>query len=213
MNLKSYGMKGGLQNTLFGIWKVGTEQQQHPITLKALEKKHICSFCRVGFGNAGALKVHHVSMHNPKNPKKVPTLSSAALQQVAWPWLDSNEVRERQETLEKNVEEERENQMDAPSVLTEPEAAEPRPKQRRIRRDVEYKARVILLLQTVLDELSQYAEEKGLSPPTLKDAITSLREVGFAEPESNLYRWFRKRSTILEKYADKERSERTPSLN
>ena len=168
-------MKGGLQNTLFGIWKLGTEQQQRPI---ALEKKYTCSFCHAGFGNVGALQLHENAVHRAHYHYKELALSSAALQQVAW--LKAYEVRVRQETLEKNVEGERETQIDSLSVLTEPEAVEARPKQRRIRRDVKFKARVILLLlQKTLDELTEHAEEKGLFPPSLKGCHNKGEGIGY----------------------------------
>lgn len=72
------------QHTLFGMWKLGTEEQQRPIS-DSDASPFKCEVCKAVCGNAGALEVHIKMNHQTAQLDIVQRpLSALVLQQIAW---------------------------------------------------------------------------------------------------------------------------------
>lgn len=214
-------MKGrGLQQTLFGVWKLGSVEQQQPVVEAS---PFTCEVCGATCGNAGALEVHRRINHEAvqSNFHQRP-ISSLLLQQIAW-LKEKEEVRKEKEKKKEGLEEDSE--MDdeeaddqdvdiaaADSDAQQADGAEPlekrRGRSRRIRRSLKYKYRAIRLLEKLRLDLTEAADEEDARPPNFTDLVAVVRKYGLMEPEANLRRWFDGKEEIVNKYTDKRARKR-----
>lgn len=179
-----------MQKTLWGVWKKGTAKQQQPIEDTIL-RAHSCVACGSMFGNAGALASHGLAC--ARTSAKVHNqllLSDVVMAQLR----TLNELAHQDEVV-------REPQLTAPGAQP---AAKHRGQDRRIRRDVKFKAKFLRLFDRVRKEMEEAADERDTQPPTIKDVLESLAENGFAEPTSNCYKWLQKRQKIEAQYLDQK---------
>jgi hypothetical protein len=190
-------MKKGSQQTLFGAWRVGSEEQRKPIEEA---KPLLCAMCKEPFANAGALSVHQSMKHgsNKRTFEEAP-VSTTLLEQIRW-----LQERERDAAHVESVgDDEQEDEME--DVDEEHEGGEPVEKRhgqaRRIRRSLKYKFRAVNLLLSTKEELEAIANDTNSPPPTLKDVIAKVQQLGINEPPNNLYRWFKEQGEIARNYA------------
>jgi hypothetical protein len=194
-----------MQQSLFGVWKIGTAKEQAIVESELL---FACALCSVRCKNLGALDVHRKIVH----PTAVAQQRGVFESPVS---LASQQILLKFKALEE-VEEER-FQVDHKEALQPAEDGESVKKKRRggqplrHRPSMRFKYKALMLIDKYLRDLTDAALLNDVPSPTLHEVFTILAENGVTTSHSNLYKWYMKRSKITARFVT-EKKKRAKSV-
>lgn len=186
-------MRKGLQQaTIFGAFKVGTEEQRAPIEATLPCK---CYYCGESFSAPGPLAVHKLAKHGNKVAAET-KIFEASLSMQTRSLLQ--QIAQEKKPEEVPVEAEEEEKV-KPEVTAGKKRTRGQPK--RYCYTLKTKVNVIKLVERIQEEVVEAADDAGVEIPSLVDLLkrSDLQAMGI--PINNIYKWMKKRNKLFVAFA------------